>query len=327
MAIVTGVISILSDDLVPVPVDGVNVRIYNALDVFLVGGQTGVFPDAPGTFSFALNGTASPGTQYIVRLQKNQVSFPAGPTMTVNLLDPVVPPATNIFDIVAHNITLPESLDPDLCLLSGYLVDVSLRPIRNRTVEFKPFDFYPDVPDGFTSHFVGFPSIVNRNILVEPVKVKTDDDGYLQVALPRGGGYTIHIYGIENPVTITEHVIIPDQAGFRLEDVVFNFVQQVTYLGGPYSVAPGAFLDIEVDVRGSNQVRIERVEDLTKLIEFTTSDDSVAVIQIRDKNTVTVSGLIAGSVILQVARLPNTVAPRRPDVGAIIATPPSVVVI
>jgi hypothetical protein len=326
MGIVVGIISILTDDIVPVPLNGVNVRIYDGSDVFLAGGQTGVFPDDPGTFSFSLDGAPDPGTQYIVRLQKNQVSFPAGPTMTVNIIDPLVPPVTNIFDVVGHNITLPESLNPDLCLLSGFLVDVSLRPIRNRTVEFKPLDFYPDIPPGFTAHFPGFPSIVNRNVLLESVKAKTDDNGLLQVSLPRGGGYKVHIYGVENPVTITEHILVPDQAGFALEDLIFNYVKQVTYIGGPFSVAVGSFIDIEVDVRGSNQVRIERVEDLAKLVKFSTSDDSAAVVTIRDKNVVTVSGLAPGTVTLQVDRLPNTMAPRRPDVGAIIATPPSVAV-
>jgi hypothetical protein len=320
---------VVKDEQVPTPqpVNGVKVRVYSALDAFITEGETGVSPDAAGEFSLALQGSATPGTTYFIRLLKAGLTFPLGATQEIQVLDPVAPPLSNIFDITAHVVLLPESTNPDLCKLSGYLVDVSLRPLKNRPVEFRPISFYPDVPHNFTSHFPGHPTLVQRSALIAPVKALTDKEGYVEVELPRGGGYSVHIHGIENPVTITEHIIVPDQAGFKLEDVLFNYVKQVTYMpAGPINLNVGDTEEIEIDVRGSNEFRIELVEDLSKLIEFSVADSAKASVKLTDKNLLTVEGLAAGSTTIEVARKPNTVAPRIPTVANIIATPPSIVV-
>ena len=143
MAMLTKVI-LKDDQLVPVVVEGVMVWVYSALDVLLTQGLT----DVNGEVSFMLDGSADPGTEYILRFRKDGWSMTSGPTQKIRVLDPVVLPDTNIFDVQAHEYVHPESTDPPFCVLSGYLIDIFGRAWADRTIEFHLCPYFPETAAG-----------------------------------------------------------------------------------------------------------------------------------------------------------------------------------
>jgi hypothetical protein len=72
-------VDVATDDTVPVPLDGVLVRVYNNSDVFVTEGTTGT-PFAAGRVEFTLTGAPGAGAQFRFRLSRPGWSIQGGAT-------------------------------------------------------------------------------------------------------------------------------------------------------------------------------------------------------------------------------------------------------
>jgi len=101
-----------SDDIVPVLINGLIVRVFSTLGVFVTSGTT----DSGGEVIFDL-----PDADYDLLFFKAGVSILAGMPLriTVSAADLDTPP--NTFLVLSHITSLPESPDPLLCRISGFI--------------------------------------------------------------------------------------------------------------------------------------------------------------------------------------------------------------
>jgi len=298
----TSVTLVVEDDqAVPEPIESVLCRVYTAAGAFLTEGYT----DVDGEFDLYLPGAPDPGTEYLVHLYKPGVSFEA-PTQRVYVFDPAVPPDTNTFDFTGHVATLPESSDPYLCKLSGYLADASLNGIPKAIIRFR---LIPGLeytyPDGIMP--TGAP-VAGRKIPIYEVKAEADQNGYIEVLLQRGASYHAHVYGLEHPTLISEKVRVPDAAAAALEDVLFPYVLDVDF--DTVSVALAVGEDAEVDYTASASDG-HALEAPALYLDFTSSDENVATVAVGAGGLcVVITAVAPGSAAISAARVEGTYAPR-----------------
>jgi hypothetical protein len=304
------------DQLVPEAVEDVQIRVFDDADTFLTEGLT----DSNGELKLVLDGSASPGTEYILRLHKAGVEFPAGVTQRILVLDPLGPTESNIFDFLAHIQEIPESLDADMCLLSGYLVDAALCPLRSAQLRFHLKEEYPSVTISGLP-YLSSPTLVRSYIIASEVTVTTDEEGYVEVSLPREAVFDFSIHGSENigPSPLST-IYIPDRAGIDIKDVLFPYIQTVTYSESSVAIAVGESVEIEITGQASNLQPLTAL-DLTCLLEFTSGDETVATLSVTAEGNLLVTGVASGSTTLAVARREGTYAPRRPEIDDIIKDP------
>ena len=308
------------------PVDNVLVRVYSAADAFLAEGVSGSGGDAPGAVTLALVGAASPGTPYIVRFYSQGLLFTLGPTQLISVVAAPIPPASNIFDIELTTPSLPQAQDLNLCRVYGKLVDASLAPLAGRTLDFLPVPCWPEHDPRVTSHFLGTPTVVGNQVVYGPKRATSNRDGIVDVELPRGGVFRVRMSGHSHPLYVEETVEIPDQSAVALEDLLFPYVVSVSFTGGSYALQAGSSLDVTVVVLMSGGQTITSVEALMALLDFTSSDEVVASVEVTGPDSIRITGVAAGSATIQVARKTDVVAPRLPAVPALTFTPPPVVV-
>jgi hypothetical protein len=241
----TGLVSkvvTMTDDVTPVPVEDVTIKVFSAADVFLYEDIT----DLDGVASFVLEGLPTPGKDYIIRLSKPGLfSFEGGSSRIISVIDPLGVHDTNIFDITVHETTLPESSNPDMCLVSGYLKSPSLVPLKGSKLRFLPQAYLPKARVGGYP-FTGDPNILNRDILgMVESEVIADKNGYIEIQLPRKSIMNIVAHSFEMPgINDVTQVYIPDLPAARLEDILFPFVSRVDYSPLTASVAAGSTFEI-----------------------------------------------------------------------------------
>lgn len=316
IGMVDQLVTISVRDADEVPVEDVRVRIFSVAGVFLTELNT----DALGEATVVLEGSATPGTTYMIRMYKVGWTFTNGAVQLISVLDPVAPPSTNIFDIEAATATIPESSNPEVCLLSGYLTDVSGRPMLETTLRFTPI---MDEPTARVSGFVfpGDPTVVDRNQLFDEAKATTDQNGYLEIPLPRRSIQNVHHHGFVLPgVPSYAQVYVPDSAGAKLEDVLFPYVASVDYSEDTMSMNVGDTEELDVSLEGSNDQPIEGFQPIHALVEFVSSDLNVATVELTTEGKLSISGIGVGSATITASRLAGTSAPRRPSIPALVAT-------
>jgi len=304
------------DEAIPNPIEGVLIRLFDAGDSFI----TSFLTDSSGEAELYLEGVADPGTTYIVRLLKAGYIFDE-PTQFVAVKDPLPAMETNEFEFVAAATTLPQATDPEMCRVSGFITDVGLRPRGGIYLRFMPKMLERFICTGFP--YPATPSIVNRSITLYEAKFPVNNDGTVEFDLPRGGLYEVHIYGYEVPnyTRVVEMVVIPDAPAVKLEDLLFPYVESVTF--DPVSVSGSAGTDTTAEVTVTDVLGLDRstASELSTLLEFTSADEDVATVEVTADGVVTIRFLQAGSTQVDVARKEGTVAPQRPDLVALAYTP------
>jgi hypothetical protein len=304
------------DQVVPVPVQDVSVRVYDEDDVFMTEGVT----DANGQFVLPLAGSASPGTSYIIRLRKNGYTVPSGHTQFINVLDPLPVGATNTFDFTLHEVTIPESVDPLMCRVSGYLVDASMQPRKNVNIRFITRKGFPDSSIGIMAQ-TSNPTVVGGRIIAADVTVTTDRLGYVEVSLPRGGVFDVHVSGLEHPSGVVSPVVIPELSAARLEDILFPYVQSVSYTPNPVSVVLGMFTDVALSITLSSGAALTEVADINNFVVFAVADPSVASAVVINPGQLRVNGASAGSTTISATRATGALIPRSPEIPDLVTTP------
>jgi hypothetical protein len=311
----------LDDEVVPNAVEEVRLRVFDSADLFLTEAET----DGAGELTLVLAGAPDPGELYYVRIFKEGWSAVEGPTQTIRVLDPLVAPQTNDFDIHLSQLDLDASLDPKMCLLTGYLVDAAGRGLKNVGIRFLPRLTEPECKMGGLP-FPSDPTLLGNKAIISEAHYVTDTNGKVQPLLPRGGIFDVLINGLETPGNqILEMVLIPDAASAKLEDVLWPYVVGVTYLPTSVSIAVDEEVDVEVSSQTSNGYQLE-ADSLSAFLEFSITDDAVAELTVLEGGVLRVRGLQAGSTDIQVARVEGSLAPRLPAAPSLIVTPLTVTV-
>jgi hypothetical protein len=296
----TAVTLVVEDDqATPEPIESVLCRVYSAAGAFITQG----YSDVDGEFDLYLPGAPDPGTEYLIHLYKPGVSFES-PTQKIYVFDPVVPPATNTFDFTGHVATLPESSDPYLCKLSGYLADASLNGIPKAIILFR---LVPGLeytyPEGLMPP--GAP-VAGRKVAIYEVRAEADEDGYIEVQLQRGASYYAHVYGLEHPTLISEKIRVPDSAGAALEDVLFPYVFDVSFSETSVALLTNFSVDLNVSALSSDG---HYLEDPFSYLDFESSDGGVATVSVNG-GMLTITAVAPGSATISAARWDGTYAPR-----------------
>lgn len=314
--------SVVDDEVAPNPVEGVKLRVYNSGDLFVTESET----DVNGEMDLVLAGAPDPGETYYVRIFKEGWVAVEGATQVIGVHDPLVSPLTNNFDIVLSQAQLDESVDPNMCLLTGYLVDASGRGLKGAGIRFLPRLSEPEYKMGGLP-FPSDPTLLgSKSIISEAYYVVTDVNGKVQPLLPRGGVFDVLINGLETPGNqILETVLIPDASSAKLEDVLWPYVTGVTYSPASVAIAVDEEVDVEVAAQASNGYPLDGA-DYGAFLEFSITDDTVAELTVLEGGALRLRGLQAGSADIQVSRVAGSLAPRLPAAPSLIVTPLTVTV-
>lgn len=314
---VTVKIVVKDDQGTPQPVEDVRIRVFDAGDAFVTELDT----DSNGEADVVLDGDPDPGRNYILRFFKSGWRFTNGTSQVIKVHEPLVSPATNVFDIEATLPILPESPHPDMCLISGYLGNTARQPLRDVTLRFKP---QLDEPDAIVSGFPfpGDPTVVDGTSLIAETAFKTNENGYVEIQLPRRGVYDVHLYGLETPgPQIIAQIFVPDRASAKLEDVLFPYVANVVWDQSAMVLDVDESKNLVATVTGVNDQPLNGQSVFSALMEFTIDDSAVASIIVDEDGVIGVRGLSPGVANISAARKDNTSAPRRPPIPDLVVTP------
>lgn len=311
-------IQINDDQVVPQAVEGVTVVIRDSLGNYVTRGVT----DSDGGYLTYLQGSEDPGTQYTIYLHKDEVTFYPGSIQIILVRDeeligmgdegfgdggfgvgPVEHPL-NTFDVEAHVRSVPESSDPELCRLSGHLTDVGLSGVKDATIRFRPIIDLLDSKLGGFDRWKGLR--VGSGVVVQEVVARADADGYVEVNLIRGGWYDVHLYGVEHPDLITQPVLVPDSPGYRLEDVLFPYIADVTL--SPSSLTMEVGESESVDVAAVSNIGSE-VVGATDFLTFSSSDEGVATVHMSGDG-IAITAIGSGTATISVVRKGGTYVER-----------------
>lgn len=283
MAIETVEISVYTDDVVPVLLDDVVVRVFDeAGATFITSGMTGDVE--AGRVQFSLNGEAAPApTRYQLRFFIEGGSIPSPQYIDVYSPPEDAPTGANNFEITASVAALPNAVDPRLCRASGYIKGPDGRPKRGIDAHFIPC-FNPLVVGG-----VG--------ILGERVAARTDKDGYISIDLYRNAKYLATVESHEN---IQREVSVPDRSSVNISHLLFPVVVAIEFdVVGPWEIDSGESLEVVPTVTTSAFVELEApaAED----VQYTVADRSVATVEISTGKLI-IYGHAVGTTTLTVSR-------------------------
>lgn len=257
------------------PVSDVLVKIYDpAGSVFYTQSTT----NAEGIASFLLE-TLS----YSMRFYKFQVGFSQPQNFTV-----LESPEINIFDVVVEPFISPLATDPRLCRCSGFFRSIDGSPKR-----------YLDMH--ILSEFE--PMLLNESAVIpEEVHIRTNEEGYAQIDLIRGGNYYVNLESF-GAVNLRRFCRIPDAASANLPDVLFPRVASIL-LEESYSLSVGEILELTPEIFDSagRPMTGTASDDLTWKLE----GDAIATLIVgAEKLTITANQ--AGAVQLTATRKDSTI--------------------
>lgn len=282
MALETVTVRVVSDDLVPVPVDGVVVRVYDATGTnLLTSGTSGDV--VSGEVEFTLDGDLTP-VEYQLRF--HIVGGAVRSPQQIAVYSPPTP--TNAFEVEATVFQRPTSPDPLLCRISGYVVRPNGTPLRGCDIHF----VHRQVP------------IVSagRLVLGERVTHRTNTAGYVELDLLRGGKYLVTL---ENYEDVPREVEVPDASSASLADLLFPIPVQVTFdPTGPWTLGVNDELVLTPEVLLSSGAVVEG--PATEDLEYVVADGTVASLTFTETN-MTVRGNAAGTTTLQIRRRDTSV--------------------
>jgi len=260
-------------DLTGAPVADVLVKIYDPTGtVFFTLAVT----DEDGDASFLLE-----TLDYSMRLYKQHTGFKQPQLFSV-----LATPETNAFSIEAEVFIMPIAKDARMCCCSGFFRDLDGAPLRNLEIHIK----------------ADFEAAVLESSAVIPGQrhIRTDDEGYAQIDLIRGGCYQAFIprMGMDHPRTIE----VPDALSANLPDVLFPVVGRIMLdPPGPYEIPVGSDNEIEVIPTVYDSAGRELTGSALEDVQWSMGD--IAIASVTPANTkLTLRGLAAGTTELRATR-------------------------
>ena len=192
-----------SDDAVPVLIETLSVRVFNTGGVFVTSGNT----DVDGEAIFDL-----PDADYDLYFYKQGVSINGGmpQRITVDAADTDVPP--NTFKVIAHVTSMPESVDPLLCTVSGYIRGVNGLPTLDGKLTISPT---------LETGVIGGDIISPQNL----VHIHPDATGYYEFQLLREVCYNVYFHFLQSLLGATPPELdpsqVPDLPAISIADLLF----------------------------------------------------------------------------------------------------------
>lgn len=304
-------------DEVDNPLEGILIRLFDETEVLMAEALT----DTNGELVLALEGLPDPGKTYLVRLSTPGRVVEGGPTQQIQVLDPIILPATNIFDFVASQPALPSSTDANMCLMSGFFVDTANRPLSKVRIRCIPLYTDPDPrPSGFPG--AGTVAIIGRNQIIREAVFETDEDGYVEVVLPRGSIHEVHIHGYEIPGFPTiAPIYVPDALSAKLEDVFFPYISSVDFDLSTISFVTGDVQQIVPSLLNSDT---RDMSDSLRLLEYSSSDEDVATVSFDDSGNLVVTAIGVGTATILVERTADSFVARLPSIPELEVMPVSI---
>jgi hypothetical protein len=282
----------------PAPIENVLVRVFNAAgDTFITQDYT----DAQGIADFTLDGD-DPPNEYQIRLSKVGIAFDGSlgdDSKSPQLIEVWSPPAnspsgTNDFTVKGETFLRPVATDPRLCRASGFFRRSDGSPYPNLDLIFTP-RFKPAIVDG-------------DSVMWGDIHTRTDDDGYVEIDLFRGGEYAVEVETLED---CQRHVVVPDASSENLIELLFPVVEQVTFDQASLALSIGESATVVPTVVSSDQQVLEGAAGGD--IEYTVLDPTVATVLVQEDGIV-ITALAAGSTQLDVSRRDESIVVV-PDTG------------
>ncbi len=211
-------IRMLSDEVIVAPIAGVVVEFYNLAGVFQTSGTS----DVNGEVTVTL-----PADFYDVVMFKQGISILPRQPQRIEVLTQIDP---NVFEITAHIRLLPESNDPDLCRVSGYVINSSGKPQRGVKLTLGPILELVDV----------------THRLVDPDHAMTftsDERGYFEFDLLRNVSFEGFLLGKDDwadqpPGRI--NIRTPDFPAISIDYLLFPVPESVDFSVSSISVPAGS---------------------------------------------------------------------------------------
>lgn len=206
-----------SDDIVPVLIDGLSVRVFNIGGVFITSGVT----DINGEVVFDL-----PDADYDLLFFKSGVSIVFGMPLriTVSAVDVDTPP--NTFLVLSHITTLPESTDPLLCRISGFIRGADGGFTKDVRLSL-----------GMTPEI----AVLSGTVIApqEFIDIRSDALGYYEFNLLRKTKYRVYfpqlvtLFNVEPAMVLG---ITPDLPALKLNDFLFPVPVNATFDASTLSI-------------------------------------------------------------------------------------------
>jgi hypothetical protein len=299
--------------------EGVLVRVFDEDGTTFITQNTTELVGSDAVADFTLEGD-DPPINYTIRMFKTGVAFDGGfgdqfkSPQLVEIWSPAAssPTGTNDFDVKGETFTIPVATDPRLCRASGFFKDATGRPLEGLDISLIN-NFKPAIVDGY-------------GVLGSKVELRTDEEGYVEVDLYRGGEYRAMVQSIQaaeadptGAIVFDRELVVPDQASVNLLDLLFPVIEEITWTLG--ALAVGDTFDLIPVVLGSDGRTLEGVAHEDVLYEI--SDTSVATVAVLEDKLV-ITALASGSTELTATRRDQTVV-FIPDVG-IVGSPLTITV-
>lgn len=284
-------ITLESDDVVPVDISGLTVRVFTTGGVFVTSGLTVL-----GIVIFDL-----PDADYDLTFYKVAVSpLDAQPQrITVSAADTDDPP--NSFLVIAHVTTLPESADPLLCKISGTIRRINGSATKDIRLV---VGMCPEL-----AILYGF--IISPQ---DSIEIVPDEDGYYEFDLLRGMHYRVYfhqlvsLFGAEPAMVLA---IPPNLPALDLKDLLFPVPLTAEFGVPTLALVAGADPDDSVECTitySDGSINLEEMRAIPPLFtSFTavSSDEDVAT-AIFSVDTVVVSPIAAGTALITIERTVST---------------------
>lgn len=229
---------------------------------------------------------------------------------------------TNTFDFLLTPQSLATATNTRLCRCSGYFVDSTGTPYSYLKIHFSEHEL-PQLE--YQSE-----ALVSTRVVVPNTKILvTDKNGFGKIDLYRGARYSVVSEGLEDLSRIIE---VPALSAANLADVLYPCLTRVQYKKGSAVLNPlsAPLLTMTVAtpvVLSISAILRSGVISSGKEVVFTSSNTAVLTLQLSsDGSELTLTGLQAGSAIVNIARAPQTlttgitVYPEPPLVGALGVT-------
>ncbi len=237
-------INLKTDAAIPTGIVGASVGVYTTGAIFVTSGIT----DGTGLVSFSL-----PVAQYRVYVYKQGVSL-----VQPQILN-VVTATTITYDLTAHEKILPETLDPELTRISGYINESSGAAKKELTLT-----FYHEYTQ------------LNGNTIISstPVTVMSDKKGYFEFDLYRNMKYCTP-YLTERPLY---KVITPDRPSIKLTELLFQVPVLLTTPSLSYTVTVNNTIQIPYTLTWSDYVNNRGYQSSWAELIWSSSNANISVV-------------------------------------------------
>ena len=279
-------------DQLSAAIAGVPLRVYDADNELQVASGT---TDAAGQAVFSL----AVGT-YHLRVYETSPKIQLTPQYQFTVIDP----GTNVFDIEGRVFIHPQSPNPRMCTVSGYLVDLTGAPLANLMIRvMSKWDPTSLGAVGSEAHALGY--------MTKPLVVHSDDSGYVQFDLARNADVDVVVAGLEDQ---TVYCCVPDTDYTDVVEWLFPQPHTLTFApAGPLALSVGDTQALNPQLTLSSFVFLDQDTDTTPdaLLEFSSSDTTVAAVSVLS-GVVTVRAVGAGTATITATVKEDTFAIREP---------------